>query len=107
MDWREDILLLVEGNILDCVKDGKIVHEELYGEDADALGANGSAGLLDRINDVVVSAIKAGFVRGHAEGAKAAIAQLPEEQQGVYEFDPEIDRFWADRAWKECSNEIA
>ena len=37
---------------------------------------------------------------GHADGVQALLAQLPDSVKAQYEFEPELDKFWAEKRWQ-------
>lgn len=113
MGWRDEVEELLVKVFPYCFKtvDGQkplLLRTEFYGErvDTDEYTNIGTSGFKDQIEDVVTRAIKRAYILGHGKGAIAALAQLPESVSSVYEFDPEIDKIWAERAWMTDREEL-
>jgi hypothetical protein len=47
--------------------------------------------------------LRKAFQAGHREGALAAISQLPQNIQDTYEFDADVDKFWAEKSYRKWS----
>lgn len=86
MNWRDKLSEVVLGLTRHCYPGGTLDRGE-WSESK------------DYIEDYVEGLLKRAFQAGHREGAISALEVLPENLKDVYEFEPDVDKHWAEKRW--------
>jgi len=80
---------------------GQLVKGEFLGDED-----TGNGGAFSYVLDLFQIFMKRSYKAGFLQGAKNAIASLPENTAILYEVDPDINAGWANKGWEEYETKL-
>lgn len=83
-NWREDLRTFLE-----------VEHKDIFLTDEEDLEA-----FMKAIFDFMDRWMKKTFIAGHKYGTTSVYQQLPESIKDKYDYDPDIDKHWAEKGYQ-------